>query len=112
MYLMYVDESGDPGWPDPGKTAANQPSRHYALSGFIVPVDDWRNYLTIMVEIRREIKRQFGYPVRTELKGSELINPCGNIYLKNMNRKNRVRLYSMLLDLVSSRLTRAQIINV
>jgi len=112
MYLMYVDESGDPGWPDPGKAASEQPSNHFALSGFIIPVEDWRNYLTIMVEIRREIKRQFAYPVRTELKGSELINPRGNKFFKKLTRKKRVQIYSSVLDAVALRFTRAKLINV
>lgn len=112
MYLMYVDESGDPGWYDPEKPLSEQPSRHYALSGFIIPAEDWRNYLTIMVEIRREIKTRYGYPVRAELKGSELINPRGNPHLKKISRKKRVQLYASVLNLVSSRLTRTQIINI
>ncbi|MFA4838441.1 MAG: DUF3800 domain-containing protein [Candidatus Neomarinimicrobiota bacterium] len=109
---MYIDESGDPGWPDSTKPASEQPSPYFALSGLIIPANEWRNYLTMMVDIRRNVKTQFGFPVRAELKGSELINPRGNLCLKKMTRKKRVKLYALVLDSIASSFTQARLINV
>jgi hypothetical protein len=53
---MYVDESGDPGLVTPDVPPARGPSHHYILSGAIVPSEEWRNYLTVMVELRRALK--------------------------------------------------------
>ena len=38
MYLLYLDPSGDSGWPKPyGKS----PYNHYVLSGLAVRSEDW-----------------------------------------------------------------------
>ena len=66
-FLIYIDESGDPGF--------GSPAPHYVLSGFIVPAHHWRTALTALVDIRRKIKQRFNFPMRLELKGSALFDP-------------------------------------
>jgi hypothetical protein len=114
MYFMYVDESGDPGFPDPDKPPEMQPSQHYILTGFIIPAEEWRNYLTAIVDIRKQLKTQFGLPVRTELHGAELINPRGNLIYKSAFRHRRARTdcYHVSLSSFCARLPRAKIVNI
>ncbi|MEN2981223.1 MAG: DUF3800 domain-containing protein [Thermus sp.] len=111
-YLMYVDESGDPGFQDPSLSSAQGPSVHYILSGLIVSAADWRNCLSVLVDIRRNIKRMHKIPMRVELKGSTLINPRGNSYMRRLNRRRRIGVYSYIFDEFVVRMPSARIINV
>lgn len=103
MFFMYVDESGDPGLNG---------TRHYILSGIVLPVQEWRNYLTALVDIRRYIKRRFGFPMRVELKGSKLINPRGDRLYGSLSRRQRVMLYQDTLQMITVRMPSLRIINV
>jgi hypothetical protein len=111
-YFMYVDESGDPGSLDPSQPDGQQPSGHYILSGLILPVHRWNDYLRLLADHRRSVNRDFGYPVRTELKGSELINPRGNIKLKTLTRYRRVDLYKQALSLAANDLDEAKLLSI
>lgn len=66
MYLMYVDESGDPGKHQYG-------SPHYILSGLIVAQNDWLTFLQRLKAFRKSIKEKYGLNQRTEIHASELI---------------------------------------
>jgi len=66
-YVLYVDESGDAGF--------NSPTAHFILSGLIIPFAQWKPVLDGLVDIRREIRQRFGFPIRLELKGSALFDP-------------------------------------
>ncbi len=109
---MYVDECGDPGGWDPARSPDVQGTSFFILTGLIVPADRWRDYLSALVDIRRFVKLKYGYPVRAELRGSEIIHPRGNPALKQIPRKIRVSLYRDVLEMVSSRLSYARILNV
>lgn len=89
MYFMYVDESGDPGQWDAAKPAAQQGTSYFILTGFILPASEWRNYLSAMVEIRRQIKLKYGVPVRAELRGSTFIYPR-EVKIRRVLRRMRV----------------------
>lgn len=110
---MYVDESGDPGSLIPGLPMSQQPSRHYALSALVIPASDWRNYLVAIVDIRRQIKLNYGFPMRAELHAAELIHPRGNKTIQAIGgRKRRISLYASYLSSVASRLNNAKVISV
>lgn len=66
MYLMYVDESGDPGIHEYG-------SKHFILSGIIISQDEWNNNLQNLKKLRKELKQKYGLNQRTEIHASELI---------------------------------------
>ena len=70
MYVMYVDESGDPG---PYVNHGTGNSRHFILSGLIAPMTVWNDTLDRFKVFRREVRRQYGLPMREELHASELI---------------------------------------
>lgn len=66
MYLMYVDESGDPGIHQFG-------SKHYILSGLIINQEDWSKSLDRLKSFRKSLKMKYGLNQRTEIHASELI---------------------------------------
>ena len=66
MYIMYVDESGDP-----GKDKFSSP--HFILSGLIVSQDEWDKYLQRLKSFRKSLKNKYGLNQRTEIHTSELI---------------------------------------
>ncbi len=112
MYFMYVDESGDPGHWDPAKPPSQQGTSYFILTGVILPAREWRNYLTALVDIRRQIKLRYGVPMRVELRGSILINPRGDRRLKELPRRLRVMLYRELLETVAVRMPAAKVVNI
>lgn len=66
MYLMYVDESGDPG-------ISPNASKHFILSGLIISQVDWEKYLGRLKTFRKSIKTKYGLNMRTEIHSAELI---------------------------------------
>jgi len=66
MYLMYVDESGDPGLHQYG-------SPHYILSGLIVHQNEWTKCLSRLKIFRNVLKEKYGLNKRMEIHATELI---------------------------------------
>jgi len=72
MYLMYVDESGDPGMN-------GSPSRFFVLSGLVIHEASWRPFLDHVLEFRRRMKGAFGLRIREELHAAHLITTPGSL---------------------------------
>lgn len=72
MYLMYVDESGDPGM-------ANSPTRWFILSGLVIHELRWISYLEELVAFRRMLKQQFGLRLRDEIHAAHFITHPGEL---------------------------------
>ncbi len=72
MYMMYVDESGDPG-------LTGSPTRYFVLSGLIVHELRWRDYLDQLIEFRRRMQRTFGLRLREEIHAAAFINRPGSV---------------------------------
>lgn len=70
MYMMYVDESGDPG-------LVASPTRYFVLSGVVVHELRWRDYLDQLLDFRRRMQRAFGLRLREEIHAAALINRPG-----------------------------------
>lgn len=66
MYLMYVDESGDPG----NNTAQ---SDFFCLTGMVVHESEWRNLIDVSTRFRRTLKDVYGLPVRAEIHAVKLL---------------------------------------
>src|SRR5258708_2369255 len=66
MYVMYVDESGDTG-------LIRSPTTHFVLSGLAVHESRWREFITILVGLRRTLRGVYGLPIRTEIHSTEFI---------------------------------------
>lgn len=66
MYLMYVDESGDPG-------NNIKQSRYFCLSGLVVHESQWRSFIDANMAFRRSMKDVYGLPVRSEIHAVKFI---------------------------------------
>lgn len=113
MYFAYVDESGDPGIYNAAQLKQSGGTRHYCLCGVLIPSESWTDYLAGAVEVRRELRRRFGFPVRRELHASELIHPRSNRTILSLGgRSRRVDLYRFALRSFTEVMPRAQLISV
>jgi hypothetical protein len=102
MYLMYVDESGDPGMN-------GSPSRFFVLSGLVVHESEWRSLLDHILQFRRRMKSAFGLRIREELHAAHLITtPAGLARIPRFDRLAIIRHFADEL----ARFPRLSIVNV
>ncbi len=95
MYLMYVDESGDPG-------TVNSPTRYYILSSIVVHEMSWQSLLDDSVQFRRLLKARYGLLMKEEIHAAEFISR--KVKLKNViTRNNRLDLLKKCLDWLNQR---------
>lgn len=106
MYIMYVDESGDPGQ----YTGAN--SAHYILSGLIVPVSEWSNSLERLVKFRKLIKATTGLHERIEIHSSELIRINKIDEYRHIPKTMRIAILKMFINEMPSIFPESKIINI
>lgn len=66
MYLMYVDESGDPG-------RVNSPTNFYILSAVVLHESYWLSFLNEAIEFRRELKRTKGLLMKEEIHAADFV---------------------------------------
>ncbi len=71
MYLMYVDESGDPG-------LVNSPTQYFVLSGLVMHELRWREFIDQMINFRRRMKSVYGLGVRDEIHAAEFVRSSGS----------------------------------
>lgn len=70
MYLMFVDESGDPGM-------AGSPTRYFALSGLVVHELRWLEALDHLIAFRGRMRKTFGLKLREEIHAAHFITKPG-----------------------------------
>lgn len=92
MYLMYVDDSGDPGLP-----SAGSPTPGFTLSLLAIEDDRWISMLDQLVAFRRFLNTAFNLRMRDELKASGLVNGSGAF--SGMSWRARQRIYRMAMNL-------------
>lgn len=102
MYLMYVDESGDPG-------LVLSPSRYFVLSGLVVHELTWLTTLDALIDFRRRMRSSFGLKLREEIHAAHLINKPGD--LKRIARNDRLTILRHFADEIS-RLPELSVINI
>ena len=90
MYIMYVDESGDPG-------LNNSPTRYFGLSGIVVHESRWREFINVLISFKKTIRHAYNFPVRSEIHSSEILNK--NPY--NIAKHNRLAILRNFLDEIS-----------
>lgn len=83
MYIMYVDESGDPG-------IHPKSSPHFILSALIVAQNDWDKHLNRLKSFRKSIKAKYGLNQREEIHASELIRVKSNSVYKSIRKSERI----------------------
>jgi hypothetical protein len=70
MFLMFADESGDPG-------LVNSPSSFFALTGLVVHELRWKTCLNRILDFRRKLRNDVGLKLREEIHARELISQPG-----------------------------------
>jgi hypothetical protein len=88
MYLAYVDESGNAGSPG---------SRTYTLGCVFLEAAHWPEKFDAMIEFRRDLYRQFGVPVRAELKANYLLRGKGPLWRLQLSEPDRHEIYRQML---------------
>ena len=66
MYLLYADESGDPGLPGA--------STYFILSGLVVHESCWHNCYKALYEMRRNLKNDYGIKLSDEIHTTHMFN--------------------------------------
>ncbi|UOQ66149.1 DUF3800 domain-containing protein [Hymenobacter volaticus] len=106
MYLLYVDESGDPG----KFVGTNSP--HYILSGLIISIDDWNNAVERLVKFRESAQKTSGLDRRVEIHSSELIRPHKLEAYKAIQKSERVLLLKRFVAEMHNFFPNGRIINI
>ncbi len=105
MFLMYVDESGDPG-------STGHSSPHYILSGLIVSQDQWEKYLARLKIFRKNLKATYGLNQRTEIHAAELIRINKIEEYKKINKTNRINILKEYSNQIPLLFDTAKLINI
>lgn len=102
MYLMYVDESGDPG-------LVNSPSRYFVLSGLVVHESAWRPCLDALLAFRLRIRDYFELKLREEVHAAQFVR--GSDALSRIAKHDRLTILRHFADELGA-LPGANLINV
>ncbi len=104
MYIMYVDESGDPG---------NAPlsSPHYILSGLIIHQNDWKHSLDRLKILRQNMEPLFGLKPRTEFHTSEIFRTSLPSY-KAIKKNMRINMMKFYINEVPNLFPNGKILNI
>ena len=105
MYIMYVDESGDP-----GKHKHSSP--HFILSGLIIHQDKWETYLHRLKTFRKSLKVNYGLNQRVEIHASELIRVNKLEEYKKIKKTNRINILKDYCGQIPIIFDTAKIINI
>lgn len=89
MYLMFVDESGDPG-------IVGSPTRYFALSGLVVHELRWLEALDHFVAFRARMRQAFGLKLREEIHAAHFITKPGG--LARIRKSDRLSILRHLSD--------------
>lgn len=102
MYLMYVDESGDNGpFDESSPGAAQNGSPLFVLSGLIISIDHWNEFLDELKRFRDSLRRKHGFLAKYELHARELIVGSGFFQRKGVNQTTRTAVYRATLEFLS-----------
>ena len=95
MYLAYIEESGDPGFPKRDKSKGE----HYSLSALLIRDTEWLATLNRLIAFRRYLSKQFGIRMGEELKGSHFVFGSKAFERLGLGEDVRMRIYRMSLKL-------------
>lgn len=92
MYLMYVDDSGDPG-------RVNSPTKFLILTAIIFHEYRWHQLLDELIKFRQGLKTTKGLKLREEIHAVNFINKPGE--LVRIKRNDRLDILKKCIDWVS-----------
>jgi hypothetical protein len=93
MYLMYVDESGDPG-PRGG-------NEMFVLTGLVVHESRWADCFAIIKQLRRTLREGYGIRLNGELHANKNIAGRGVLWGRRWPVADRVRLFQLVLESIA-----------
>jgi len=93
MYLMYVDESGDPG-------LIKSPTRYFVLSGLVIHELRWNDYLNQIVAFRKRLRIKLGLKLREEIHAGHLLEQPKELI--RIPRQDRLAIIRMFADELAS----------
>lgn len=96
MHMVFVDESGDSGYPSDGNWSRWQGSTHFARVGVIIHGWRWKTWHTKLINFRRNE----GLAWNTEMKASDIRHGKG--FFMGWDRTRRDTLLANLLALIGS----------
>lgn len=103
MYLVYVDESGDPG------PVGTSPTAYFGLSALMMHERDWHSLLAEFAGLRRQLQAQFGLLLSDEIHASAFISQPGA--LVRIRRNDRLAILKKCLDWCATRADRLPIVS-
>ena len=109
MYLLYVDESGDPGKIKEGQGLN---SKHFILSGLIISQEDWFANLDRLKIFRKMLRDNFGLRLRDEIHCSELIRINKMEAYKSIKKKDRLKIFELFISQIPIIFDTAKVINI
>lgn len=99
MHLVYYDESGDDGYP-------TWASPLFVLSAVYCPALDWRENFEFIVGFKRQLAKDFNFPVKLEIHTRELLlnkKPYAPLRLTGSERTEIVRRFCQVAAQLSVR---------
>jgi hypothetical protein len=85
MYLMYVDESGDPG-------ISEGSSEHYILAALVIHHAEWEQHLLRLKQFRKQVQQLYGIGLHTEIHATDLIRIKKQETYKSITKKQRINI--------------------
>jgi hypothetical protein len=93
MFIMYVDETRDPG------LVLTSPTDYYILSGLIVNEREWNDTIQNVIDLRRFIKDHWAIKQRAEYKGANIYGSRGDFYGVHVPPADRMHIYEEWINL-------------
>jgi len=88
MYLVYIDESGDPG-------VTNSPTSSYILSGVKIPAEHWHNAQAKLHSFRQRMRDHLGLKLSSEIHAAEFLGGAKVFMGLESRQRLRVALWLM-----------------
>lgn len=106
MYLIYADESGDPGLSLGG-------TPWFVITGIIVHESYWNETFTRFLDLRRNLSRRYGIPQRIALHATDIVNGHGDFHHSQygLSTADRFNLYREVLEFLAQ-LSELRVLNV
>jgi Protein of unknown function (DUF3800) len=93
MYVVYMDESGDPG------VVAGSPTPTYTVACVFVQDSQWAPLFEDLIRFRRYLRANFGLRMRQEVKANELVTGRGPWATLGFGDRVRKRIYRSFMRL-------------
>ena len=93
MYLLYVDESGDPGPKGEGNS--------FVLTGIVVHESRWHDCFRLIKDLRLTLRGQYGIRRNKELHGNKNIAGRGALWGRRWAVEDRVRLFQLVAEAIT-----------